>query len=772
MEPFFALLVLGVLAFLFVGCVGGILYVVRMGEARRKTQYLEARIAELHRRIVDIESGEFAPKSRPVQEPSPKPAEARPWMTPVRVPAPPVAMAKAESASTDDISVEPPPQKEEPPPLHAATEPPVVPPKQRSIELRLGTKWFAWAGMVLVLGSAGLFLRLAIENNLIGPEMRLAIGVLAGVACIGIGEYIRRRDYGLLFQALTGGGVGIFYTCIYFALQIYKFIDPGASMAMAVLVTLFGVVMAVAHDALAIAVLALIGGFLSPILYTTGGGNYAAFFAYIAVLDLVAFGAAYYRRWRALDILAFAGTTILYEMWFDATYEPANLALGLVVTTVFYLMFLVIPLFNGLVRRQPQTPDGLTLVVVNALHALYAYYGLLLQDHRTWLGFVVIAQAALVFGLFRVWGARVNGRDKTAESLLVIALALVTLAIPIQLRFYGIPIAWSVEGALFIFLGLKTARPTALWGGTVALVLAAGGLIARMPPHELEFTPVFNRFFGSWSVAIAAMIAAVWILHRFGGERERYLKAGVFLLAYAMGGALLTLETASYWEVVPRENYRALEAASLTALWAVISAMTMYVIARRKAPLAALVPAWGAYVVGVLFCCSSLANHESQASWLLLNDITLAKILFIGALFAGAYFAHRLEAIRPANIWESTGHVLLVLLVAVEIERWGEVYSDDSRRLAGGAVSGAWALHALALVWYGLVTKIGLRRYLGFGLFAITVLKVLLYDTQELGQAARILSFLACGILLLVAAAVYRRFEKIMIKEEEEESGQ
>ncbi len=771
MEGFFVLVGLGIFAFLFVGCVGGIMYVVRMGEARRKTQYLESRIVELHRRIVDIESGEFTAKPTPAQEPASKPLESRPLMTPIResvTSATVAAMAKSELGSAPHISIPPPERIDVPPPLPPAREPTAPPPKERSFEFQLGTKWFALAGIFLVIVSAGLFLRFAVANNMIGPELRLAIGVFAGVACIGIGEFIRRRDYGLLFQALTGGGIGIFYTCIYFAMNVYKFVDPSVSMAMAVLVTLFGVVMAVAHNAVSIAVLAVIGGFLSPILYSTGAGNNAVFFAYIAILDLVALGAAYYRRWRVLDILSFAGTTILFEIWFVEAYEPESIALGLVVTTVFYLMFLVIPLLHGLVRRQAQTPDGLTLVVVNALHALYAYYGMLLADHRTALGFVVIAQAALVFALFRVWSARVDGRDKTAESLLVIALALITLAVPTQLRFFGIPIAWSVEGALFIFLGLRTARPTALWGGTAALVLAVGGLLVRLPAHTLEFTPVFNRFFGSWSVVIAAMIAAVWILHRFGGERERYLKAGVFLLAYATCGALLTLEVGSYWEVVPSENRQALQMASLTALWAIIATATMYVIARRNAPLAALVPAWGAFVVGALFCFGSLANHESQTAWLFLNGITLAKLVFIGALFAGAYFARRLEFASATAAWEIAGHVFLALLIATEIERWGDVFSDASRRLAPGAISGAWALHALALVWYGLVSKLGLRRYLGFGLFAITVFKVLFYDMQELGQAARILSFLACGILLLVAAAVYRRFEKIMIKEEEE----
>ena len=60
------------------------------------------------------------------------------------------------------------------------------------------------------------------------------------------------------------------------------------------------VVMAVAHDALPIAVLGVIGGFLSPVIFSSGGNHPYGLFCYVILVDSVALGAAYFRRWRAL----------------------------------------------------------------------------------------------------------------------------------------------------------------------------------------------------------------------------------------------------------------------------------------------------------------------------------------------------------------------------------------------------------------------------------------------------------------------------------------
>jgi uncharacterized membrane protein len=91
--------------------------------------------------------------------------------------------------------------------------------------------------------------------------------------------------------------------------------------------------MAVAHDAAPIAILGLIGGFLSPVLLSTGTNHPYALFTYIAILNFVAMGAAYFRRWRALDLFCFLGTSILYQGWYRKFYAPDQMMPALLYTS-------------------------------------------------------------------------------------------------------------------------------------------------------------------------------------------------------------------------------------------------------------------------------------------------------------------------------------------------------------------------------------------------------------------------------------------------------
>lgn len=118
--------------------------------------------------------------------------------------------------------------------------------------------------MVLVIIGILFFLKYAYDNQWIEPRGRIAIGALAGVAALVIGEKSRRRGYPILFHALTGGGLAIFYGCIYFSFQVYQLTGQTAAFFIAILVTALAVAIAVVHNAPVICLLGQLGGFLSP----------------------------------------------------------------------------------------------------------------------------------------------------------------------------------------------------------------------------------------------------------------------------------------------------------------------------------------------------------------------------------------------------------------------------------------------------------------------------------------------------------------------------
>src|SRR5262249_15938891 len=136
-------------------------------------------------------------------------------------------------------------------------------------------------------------------------------------------------------------------------------------------------------------------------------------------------------------------------------------------------------------------------------------HALLIERHRSWLGLVVVLQALPLFAASAQWNRRSVEDSRTTATLLFFVQALVTIAVPNQLRFYVSPIGWALEGLMLGYVGQRYASWPFQLGSFVAAGLATLGLLVRLPLHEALFTPVFNRPFGSW----ATVIAMIFVLY-------------------------------------------------------------------------------------------------------------------------------------------------------------------------------------------------------------------------------------------------------------------
>lgn len=74
-------------------------------------------------------------------------------------------------------------------------------------------------------------------------------------------------------------------------------------------------------------------------------------------------------------------------------------------------------------------------------------------------------------------------------------------------------------------------------------------------------------------------------------------------------------------------------------------------------------------------------------------------------------------------------------------------------------ISVGWACFALAVTGVGFVLKEKSLRLPGIALFALTILKVFLYDTGNLGTFGKMVSFLVLGVILLLVSFVYNKYK-------------
>lgn len=460
-------------------------------------------------------------------------------------------------------------------PQPAAPPPPERPapprPARADLEVRIGGNWFNLIGVLAIILGSGFFLKYAFDNEWIGPRGRILIGVMLGLGLLGGGDRLRARGYRRYAQGLSGGGVGILYLAIYAAFAFYQLIGRPPAFLCMVAVTVASVLLAARYDALPMAVLGVLGGFLTPVVLATGELNRAGLFGYLALLDLGVLGLAYFKQWRGLNYLAFAATAMLFAA---GIYSPDEVGTSLGFMTAFFLLFALLAVMHNVLRGSPTRWPEATLAGLNAALYFAAGYALLEAHHGAWLGLFALLLAAFYLGCGYLAALR-EGEDRFLVGIFFgLGAALVAFAVGIQFDRQWVTMGWAAEAVLLIWVGLRLKSRAARAGALVLFAVAALhwlGVEGREVGRGADFRPLLNWRAGAGAWLIGALGLAARLYERAGGRvagRERELAgAACALAANLVVVVLLSLDVSDYFDRAEAQESENIKQLTLSALW-------------------------------------------------------------------------------------------------------------------------------------------------------------------------------------------------------------
>ena len=550
-------------------------------------------LRQLEARIEQIES---ALKITFDQRQPAEPAEPPP---PVPVPPSPITPPQVSPTSPLPISFEPIAKSK---------------PKQAAdIESIIGRRLVGWIAIGLILLATAFFLKFAFDNRWIGELGRVAIGVAAGVALNVLGYRYYRRGWRIFSQILTAGGIVLLYLSVYAAFGYYHLVTQKAAFIYLIILVAQAAGLAVLYNAQAIAVMALIGGFLAPVLLRSDRDQYRSFFGYLVLLDVGAL--AMPRHWLGLNALAFGGTQFLFWMWYGQNYHPRKLAAVMTFQIGLFLIFLLSTLGRRLFRREAATIEDLVLLPANAFVFFVTAYFFLNPDYHDWMGLFAIGMAIIYAGTSKVL---LDRRATTASEMLVmigVALTFVTVAIPIQLKANWITVAWAMQALVTLWVAIRIGSTRLLITSYALFILAVGKLFLWDTYfNRAIFTPVLNKYFLS-SVVVTVCLFLAASLHRSWKTESRNVSrlvdVVVLMVAIATLWWVLSVETVTYFfahasALKEYEDYRHqlwLGQMALSVLWTLYAAVLAGLgFVRRSAAIrwAALV-LFGVTVLKVMF---------------------------------------------------------------------------------------------------------------------------------------------------------------------------
>ena len=328
------------------------------------------------------------------------------------------------------------------------------------MESVVGGSWFLWAGILAVIVAVSFFLKLAFDNAWIGPRTQVSIGALGGLALLVVGERLRARGLRAYAFVLSGGGILILYLSIYASYNFYPLLDQPVAFLLMALVTAVAVLLSVRLNALAIAILGLVGGFLTPVLISSGRDNEVALFTYVALLDAGVLAVAYFKRWRSLDLLSFACTVLMSLGWAARFYAPEKLWTTFVFITVFFVLYSLLAVFHNLLPRRRSRWFDLALLAWNA--TLYFGFSYLMLAGAGYERAAPATHALLLSAYFAAlfYFAHTRCREDRllAYGYVGAAVTLFTAAVGIQLDLYWVTIVWAVEGLALTWVGLRSGE--------------------------------------------------------------------------------------------------------------------------------------------------------------------------------------------------------------------------------------------------------------------------------------------------------------------------
>jgi uncharacterized membrane protein len=724
----------------------------KVDELIRRLDKLEEHLAQFTKRIYRLEERAGINLSREaarIHEPISHAALPSPMPVPTAGAAPPARQSS-------------PPAQVQPHRQSAAAPSPV---QKKGLEEQIGGNWLLWVGMIAIVLGTVYFLKLAFENNWIGPSGRVGIGFLFGSGLILWGEALQKHKYPYYGQIVTGGGSAIYYLSIYAAFNFYHLIPPVAAFSLMAMVTVAVAVLAVRYSSLALAFMGLIGGFLTPIWLKSGEDHQIFLLTYISILVA---GVAYLSRlrdWMILNYTGFVLTVLIFGSWADQFYSREKRG-----ATEFFLVLLA---------------------------ALFLYIGMEALGR--------LAQFSRQSALWLMWAAGFLFYVFSVANLFTVAEEI---------------FAFVALFAAAAFIASLRARQTGVFGAAVALNVVSIALWLIVEYRETQLSRVLTYI---TMVFVIHLAASLWLVLREKlsvtsvdlaitiGNGLAFFGALYYLLEphhHNVLGLLAALMSAVYfgisraaWKQIPEEKKFTLVTLGLaitfltlaipiqlkqhwiTLFWA-MEAVVLTWVAMRTASLKMLQASWVvtlAVLLRLILYDHFIALDSFQV---VLNKRFFTFLFVILACYAMAWLLRNApEELRAVNRESFRAFILLasfltVVLMSLEAASFYEAKQQVLIRIealrdfnpTGGfrdlesgkqvAYSILWGIYSVTLIVVGIIKRYRDIRLFAMALFALTIAKVFFVDLKTLEVIYKVFSMIGLGAILLLVAYLYQHYRK------------
>ncbi|MEG2076357.1 MAG: DUF2339 domain-containing protein, partial [Victivallaceae bacterium] len=382
-----------------------------------------------------------------------------------------------------------------------------------SAEFAIATTWLVRISILLILGGVAFFIKYSADNNLVSPSFRLISCAAAALAVLLWAIKLISGQYRLVAVGMMALSVGMFYFVLYYSAMNYHYISPLLAFAGMLVVTLFSSLLALRYNTMLIAILGLIGGYMTPVMLSTGEKNLTGLFIYLTMLSAGSLFIARFRAWHLQGYLSFIGTTVLYVGGSYKFFTPCAVdfytisGFGL----LFFIIYSIIPLWYNVVKKLNITLLELIFMTINTgvflLNNIPRANAYLPDGCSAFLPLVVAGY--FIAAIFYLHKRQVQDK-KLLLFLLSGSCSALGIAVPLAFDGEWMITAWALQAVTMLYLGMRFTNK-ALFGLAYLLYYLTGFMVIKLNLYDLSTSGNYldllqQRFFslGAFAIALGA----------------------------------------------------------------------------------------------------------------------------------------------------------------------------------------------------------------------------------------------------------------------------
>ena len=704
---------------------------------------------------------------------------------------------------------QPTPEMVRPTPMPTALQPPVarpvVPKKSSDFERLIGENIANKVGMAIIVLGVAIGVKYAIDHELLSPLMRIVLGYLTGVAILGVSMRLR-KDYFELSAVLLSGALAIFYFITFFAYDYYHLFPQWLAFLMMVLVTVFAAVSALNYDKMIIAIGGMVGAYAVPLLLSSGADRSLELLAYVLMINVGILYLSFKRNWNILYYLAFGFTWLIYFGWY-VTASNNHEYLALLFSSLYFALFYTAFMVYKVIRNQQFNHTNIFILAINAL--FYYGAGMLIisqmPNGNDYTGLFTLLNAVVHFGVSRM----IYQRQLADKSLFLLVSGLVilfvTLVFPVQFSGFKVTMFWAMEMGLLYFIGQKQGISAYKKLSYPLMLLTLGSLVSlwsdynSYDPYNTSYstfvTPILNSMFFSTAITLASFVFMFWTYKKYNkaenqanGFEQLLLNnivpvvivilsfflfyneigtcfdqaytsmntVGNFSIIYDYKSAVLLIYTMLFVSILnilikkytPTTIF--INALSLLNLWTILIFIT-----KGLSALSAL--KYSYFYPSDIYTLSILA--------LVIRYVALAVLAFMIYTFYNVAMPFFVNIKERKSIFDLIIYGTTLVVLSTEVVDWMSIAHSPNAYTFGLSI--LFGLYSLALIVYGIYAK---RKHLRLGaivLFAVTLLKLFLYDLSDADTITKTVLMVSLGLLLLIISFLYNKYKHIIVEDDE-----